>query len=101
MEIITVGLIEKGMGTITRREAEVLYGLLQGKSTKEIAGSLHISRATVQKHLKNTYRKLEVHNQIEALQKTKWLITALYNNNNLAGLSHLSGCREQRGKFSK
>jgi DNA-binding NarL/FixJ family response regulator len=82
MEIITVGSIEKGVKSITRREAEILHFLLQGKSTKEIAGSLHISIATVQKHLKNVYRKLEVHNKIEALQKIKWLITAAYNNGN-------------------
>lgn len=82
MEIITVGLIEKKVGSITRREAEVLHLLLQGNSTKEVAGSLHIRTATVQKHLKNTYRKLGVHNKIEALLKTKWLLAALYENKN-------------------
>ena len=82
MEIITVGLIEKRVQSITRREAEVLYGLLQGKATKEVAATLAISTATVQQHLKNTYRKLGVHNKIEALQKTKWLITAVYGNQN-------------------
>lgn len=82
MESISVDLIEKGVGSITRREAEVLYCLLQGNATKEIAANLHISTATVQKHLKNVYHKLGVHNKIEALQKTKWLLTALYDNLN-------------------
>ncbi len=82
MDLITVGLIEMGVGAITRREAEVLHLVLQGKATKEIASGLHISTATVQKHLKNTYRKLGVHNRIEALQKTKWLIEAVYNHRN-------------------
>lgn len=78
MEIVPIDLIDKKEG-LTRREAEVLYLLLQGHSTRAIAGRLHISTATVQKHLKNTYRKLNVHNKIEALQKTKWLLAALYN----------------------
>jgi LuxR family maltose regulon positive regulatory protein len=82
MDIITVSQIECGVGKITRREAEILYLLLQGHSTREIAGNLHISTATVQKHLKNSYRKLGVHNKIEALQKTKWLTAALYGNQN-------------------
>lgn len=82
MDTIPVGLIEMGVGTITRREAEVLHSVLQGKATREVAAGLHISTATVQKHLKNIYRKLEVHNKIEALQKTKWLIEAAYGNRN-------------------
>lgn len=82
MDTVTVGLIEMGVGPITRREAEVLHLLLQGKATKEVAASLHISTATVQKHLKNIYRKLGVHNKIEALQKTKWLIETIFNNQN-------------------
>lgn len=82
MDTIPVGLIEMGVSTITHREAEVLHLVWQGKSTREVAVSLHISTATVQKHLKNIYRKLEVHNKIEALQKTKWLLAAIYGNRN-------------------
>jgi DNA-binding CsgD family transcriptional regulator len=82
METITVGQIEMGVGAITRREAEVLHLALQGKATREVAASLHISTATVQKHLKNIYRKLDVHNKIEALQKTKWLLAATFSNRN-------------------
>ncbi len=82
MNTISVSLIEMGVRAITRREAEVLYLVLQGKGTREVAACLYISTATVQKHLKNIYRKLEVHNKVEALQKTKWLIAAVYGNSN-------------------
>lgn len=82
MAPITVNSIQKGISDLTRREAEVLYWLLQGRATKEVAVHLQISTSTVQKHLKNTYRKLDVHNKIEALQKTKWLLAALYGNRN-------------------
>lgn len=82
MAPITVNSIQKGISDLTRREAEVLYWLLQGRATKEVAVHLRISTSTVQKHLKNTYRKLDVHNKIEALQKTKWLLAALYGNRN-------------------
>ena len=82
MATITVSSIEQGISALSRREAEVLYWLLQGKATRDVAAHLDISTATVQKHLKNTYRKLDVHNKIEALQKTKWLLTAMFGNRN-------------------
>jgi LuxR family maltose regulon positive regulatory protein len=82
MDTVGISLIETGLGSITRREAEILYLMSQGKTGKEIALSLHISVATVQKHTKNIYRKLGVHNKIEALLKTKWLITLLFSNQN-------------------
>lgn len=71
-----------GKDAITRREAEILYFMSQGKSNKEIAGCLYISAQTVQKHQKNIYRKLDVHNKIEALNKTRWLLVSLYGNQN-------------------
>lgn len=71
-----------GLGTITRREREVLCLMGQGKSSKEIAGNLRISVQTVQKHTRNLYRRLGVHNKIEALLKTKWLTASLYPNQN-------------------
>jgi LuxR family maltose regulon positive regulatory protein len=82
MDIVSVSLIETGLGSITRREAGILRLMAAGKTQKEIAFSLHISVATVQKHTKNIYRKLGVHNKIEALQKTKWLIATLFSNQN-------------------
>jgi DNA-binding NarL/FixJ family response regulator len=82
MDSVDVSLIETGLKNITRREAQILHAMAEGKPAKEIASSLHISVATVQKHTKNIYRKLGVHNKIEALQKTKWLIATLFGNQN-------------------
>ncbi len=77
-----LNLIATERATLTRREIEILYWLSQGKAAKEIAKNLHISTATVQKHLKNAYRKLGVHNKIEAIQRTQWLTAALFRNQN-------------------
>ena len=48
---------------------EVLLLMAQGKPSKEIAVRLSLSTQTVQTHVKNIYRKLNVHNKIEALMK--------------------------------
>jgi len=53
--------------TLTAREREVLGWIAAGKSTKEIAGALWISPATVSKHLHHIYRKLGVTSRTGAL----------------------------------
>jgi DNA-binding NarL/FixJ family response regulator len=45
---------------LTAKEQQVLNGLAQGRSNKEIAAALHISAATVKTHLSNLYAKLGV-----------------------------------------
>ena len=45
---------------LSSREAEVLWSLTKGRSTKEIARDLGISPGTVKKHLERVYRKLGV-----------------------------------------
>jgi LuxR family maltose regulon positive regulatory protein len=82
MQTSPIDIIVTSHETITRREAEILYLMAQGKSAKEIAACLKRSVLTVQKHTKNIYKKLGVHNKIEALNKTKWLIASLYDNPN-------------------
>ena len=54
---------------LTNRESEVLIELCNGASYKMIADKLFISEETVRKHLKNIYRKLEVHSKSEAVAK--------------------------------
>jgi DNA-binding NarL/FixJ family response regulator len=51
------------------REKEILAALSQGSSYKIIAEKLFISLDTVRTHLKNIYRKLQVHSQTEAVAK--------------------------------
>jgi DNA-binding NarL/FixJ family response regulator len=54
---------------LTQREKDVLSQLCKGKSYKMIGEELFISGETVRQHLKNIYRKLEVHSKSEAVAK--------------------------------
>lgn len=54
---------------LTNRESEVLTQLCEGKSYKMIAETLYISEETVRRHIKNIYKKLEVHSKSEAVAK--------------------------------
>jgi two-component system, NarL family, response regulator LiaR len=56
---------------LTIREKEVLNQLAKGLLYKEIAKQMAISTFTVKNHLKNIYRKLQVQNKVEALNKYK------------------------------
>ena len=53
---------ESDWDTVTQREREVLKLLAEGYSNKEIAGFLHISVKTVEKHRSNLISKLDIHN---------------------------------------
>lgn len=50
---------------LTRRESQVLDGIMQGKLNKVIAGELNISPKTVELHRANLMTKLRVHNVVE------------------------------------
>ena len=54
---------------LTPRENEVLAELCKGHSYRTISDALFISEETVRRHLKNIYRKLEVHSKSEAVAK--------------------------------
>lgn len=56
---------------LTKRETEVLVHLSKGLNYNEIADNLFISPYTVRKHIENIYRKLQVHNKVEAIEKAR------------------------------
>jgi DNA-binding NarL/FixJ family response regulator len=56
---------------LTKRELEILVQLSKGLNYKLIAENLFISSGTVRKHIENIYKKLQVHNKMEAVQKGK------------------------------
>ena len=56
---------------LTERETEVLKLVATGMSYKEIASDLFISHRTVQNHVQNTLRKLQMNNRV---QLTRWAI---------------------------
>ena len=55
--------------SLSRREREVLHGLVRGQSYKQVAGELHVSVDTVRTYIRSLYRKLQVHSVAEAVAK--------------------------------
>ncbi len=55
--------------TLSAREVEVLEQLSKGLDYVKIAENLFVSPSTVRKHIENLYKKLQVHNKMEAVQK--------------------------------
>ena len=50
---------------LTSREVEVLRRVAKGMAYKEIADELFVSHRTVQNHVQNVLRKLQLHNRVE------------------------------------
>jgi DNA-binding NarL/FixJ family response regulator len=61
------------LNLITPRERQILTSLDQGLSYRDTAARLGISLATVQSHIRNLYRKLSVHSQVQAINKAREL----------------------------
>ncbi|HEU5167766.1 MAG TPA: LuxR C-terminal-related transcriptional regulator [Chitinophagaceae bacterium] len=55
--------------SLTEREKEILRLLVEGMSYKMIATTSFISIDTVSGHIKNIYKKLQVHSKSEAVAK--------------------------------
>ena len=62
---------DKEIIKLTDREVDVLEQLSKGLSYNAIAENLILSTGTIRKHIENIYRKLQVHNKLEAVQKAK------------------------------
>ncbi len=54
-----------GHPELTERETEILKMVAKGMSYKQIAERLVLSHRTVQNHVQNTLRKLQMHNRVE------------------------------------
>lgn len=66
--------VYKDIDNLSKRENQVVNLLIQGYSDKEIASELKISTYTVNDHIKNIYRKYDVHSRFE-------LVTNITNKN--------------------
>lgn len=56
---------------LSKRETEILIQLSKGLNYNAIADNLIISPSTVRKHIENIYKKLQVHNKMEAVLKAQ------------------------------
>ncbi|MGC8783449.1 MAG: helix-turn-helix domain-containing protein [Armatimonadota bacterium] len=54
---------------LTKREIEVLSLIIEGRSSKEVADLLFVSKRTVDFHLANIYDKLQVSNRVQAFRR--------------------------------
>ncbi len=54
---------------LTKRELEVLSLVIEGRSSKEVADMLFVSKRTVDFHLANIYDKLQVTNRVQAFRR--------------------------------
>ena len=66
---MTSDVVQQEEITLTKRETEVLEQLSKGLNYQQIAENLILSPSTVRKHIENIYKKLQVHNKMEAVQK--------------------------------
>ena len=58
---------------LTRRERDVLERVAGGATNREIAAELNLSPHTVKEHTSAVYRKLDVRNRAEAVQRAQRL----------------------------
>lgn len=58
---------------LTEREREVLALVATGATNREIAERMHLSHHTVKDYTRNVFRKLEVRNRAEAVQRAQRL----------------------------
>jgi DNA-binding NarL/FixJ family response regulator len=59
------------LARLTDRETEVLRLVAKGLTARQVADRLVLSHRTVQNHVQNTLRKLQLHNKV---QLTRWAI---------------------------
>jgi DNA-binding CsgD family transcriptional regulator len=59
------GGTDHGWASLTDGELRVVAGVAEGMSNRSIAEELHVSRHTVDAHLKHVYLKLDIHSRVE------------------------------------
>src|SRR5205814_8599783 len=67
------------LGSLSRREGEVLRALMDGKSADETAAEQFVSITTVRTHIRSILRKLGVRSQLAAValaHRARWSVPA-------------------------
>jgi DNA-binding NarL/FixJ family response regulator len=60
----------KPESVLTDKEREIVMGLVDGMSYQMIADQSYISIETVRSHIKNIYKKLQIHSKAELIKKS-------------------------------
>lgn len=66
-----IDMVYDNPNPLTEREGQVLQLIADGRTTKEIAGDLHITNGTVRNYVSLILDKLQVSNRIEAISISK------------------------------
>jgi len=61
--------LEASHDILTHREVQVLALILEGRSSKDVAQTLYLSKRTVDFHLARIYEKLNVQNRLQAIRR--------------------------------
>jgi DNA-binding NarL/FixJ family response regulator len=56
---------------LSQREQQVLAGVCKGLTDKEIANTLNIKPSTIRYYLAHIFKKLKVHNRVQALRMSR------------------------------
>jgi two-component system, NarL family, response regulator DevR len=67
---------EAGPPALTQSQVAILGLMTRGFSNREIAAEVHLSENTIKTHVQEIFRKLDVHNRVEAVMtatKNNWL----------------------------
>jgi DNA-binding CsgD family transcriptional regulator len=68
-KLLEAGQSVKNQVKVTRREEEVLRGILRGLANKEIAGTLNLSERTVKFHVSSLLSKFRVRGRMELVRE--------------------------------
>ncbi|QIN77908.1 response regulator [Rubrobacter marinus] len=74
----TLRQVERGADLLSARELEILLFVARGLSNRQISRALHLSEATIKRHLANIYPRIGVSSRGEATRKALsegWLST--------------------------
>lgn len=86
----------------TNREIEVIKWVILGKTNSQISKQLSITARTVKFHVSNIYRKLEVNNRIELVNRAHQLeLTAAQNYSVVIGQRNNQEINNKEGQQSK
>lgn len=92
---ITLATEMYSTGSLSRRQREILYHLLMGKTNAEISAQLDISEKTVKNHLWKVYKKFHIENRTQLFHKLLISSLGYFNHQEVtqSNAQHILGSR--------